>query len=122
MARTFRTRGGPGKKATQQERAVELVRSVLHEQDVFTAEELVKRLELPMAAVQRALLHLRTQPGWSISESNDVAYGRRRMAGIHTANNRWRKKPKTSADFDPHEPEWQPTYYRVEKRPEVTHG
>jgi len=44
------------------------------------------------------------------------------MAGIHTANNRWRKKPKTSADFDPHEPEWQPTYYRVEKRPEVTDG
>ena len=87
----------------------------LQGKEYFTVEELSEELSISQGEVHRALLKLRVQPGWSIIASNHVAYGRH-LVGPHTANNRWRKKPKTAADYDPNEPEWTPTVFCIEKR------
>jgi biotin operon repressor len=95
---------------------LQVLTEALGDRKHFTVEALAKELGVGAAEVHRALLKLRVQPGWSIFASNSVAYGRR-LVGPHTASNRWRRKPKTAADHDPHEPEWEPTVFQVRSRP-----
>lgn len=95
-------------------KAQDLARA-LQGKEYFTVEDIAEEFGVSQGEVHRALLKLRVQPGWSIIASNQVAYGRR-LVGPHTANNRWRKKPKTAADYDPNEPEWKPTVFCIEKR------
>jgi len=94
----------------------------LQGKEYFTVEELAEELSISQGEVHRALLKLRVQPGWSIIASNQVAYGRH-LVGPHRwpdappkASHRWRKKPKTAADYDPNEPEWTPTVFCIKKR------